>query len=155
MLQAQRKAFYSDELLDMITSTEELRGLTQTNFWERFALRMTSIIQQIIEFAKLTPGFDNLSQDDQIMVLKGGKQAVMFSIATECGRGLHCRWPIRGVLLQSVLLGNWGPLKHVFFLEFHSMFSCFIRFYKNSVLTVFICHEHVLIDKDQHGARQG
>ena len=73
MLQAQRKAFYSDELLDMITSREELHGLTQTNFWERFAARMTSTIQQIIEFAKLTPGFDSLSQDDQIMVLKGGE----------------------------------------------------------------------------------
>ena len=73
MLQAQRKAFYSDELLDMMTSREELRGLTQANFWEKVAAKMTSTIQQIIEFAKLTPGFDSLSQDDQIMVLKGGK----------------------------------------------------------------------------------
>ncbi|XP_067938498.1 probable nuclear hormone receptor HR3 isoform X2 [Watersipora subatra] len=71
MLQAQRKAFYSDELLDMMTSREELRGLTQANFWEKVAAKMTSTIQQIIEFAKLTPGFDSLSQDDQIMVLKG------------------------------------------------------------------------------------
>ena len=39
MLQAQRKAFYSDELLDMITSREELHGLTQTNFWERLEIQ--------------------------------------------------------------------------------------------------------------------
>ncbi|KAF6017378.1 Hr46 [Bugula neritina] len=71
MLQAQRKAFYSDDLLNMLTSTEELHGLTHTNFWEKFAAKMTGTIQQIIEFAKLTPGFNSLDQDDQIMVLKG------------------------------------------------------------------------------------
>ena len=30
-------------------------------------------VQQIIEFAKMLPGFMNLLQDDQIMLLKGGK----------------------------------------------------------------------------------
>ena len=73
LLQAQRKAVYSDELLDMMTGTEELKGYTQTNFWHKFALTMTATIQQIIEFSKLTPGFVDLSQDDQIMVLKGGE----------------------------------------------------------------------------------
>jgi len=71
LLQAQRKAFYSDELLEMMTGTEELKGYTQTNFWHKFALTMTATIQQIIEFSKLTPGFTDMSQDDQIMVLKG------------------------------------------------------------------------------------
>ena len=34
-------------------------------------------VQQIIEFAKMVPGFMNLLQDDQIMLLKGG----MFTIS--------------------------------------------------------------------------
>jgi len=81
MLQAQRKAFYSDDLLNMLTSTEELHGLTHTNFWEKFAAKMTGTIQQIIEFAKLTPGFNSLDQDDQIMVLKGGEISVLQVLA--------------------------------------------------------------------------
>ena len=84
LLQAQRKAFYSDELLDMMTGTEELKGYTQTNFWHKFALTMTATIQQIIEFSKLTPGFVDLSQDDQIMVLKGGETG-----RQQCGSLLH------------------------------------------------------------------
>lgn len=31
------------------------------------------MIQQIIEFAKMIPGFMKLSQDDQIVLLKAGK----------------------------------------------------------------------------------
>ena len=33
---------------------------------------MTAVIQQIIEFAKMVPGFMKLSQDDQIVLLKTG-----------------------------------------------------------------------------------
>lgn len=36
---------------------------------------MTELIQQIIEFAKMIPGFMKLSQDDQIVLLKAGKCA--------------------------------------------------------------------------------
>lgn len=46
---------------------------SQADFWKKFSDKMTCTIQQIIEFAKLIPGFTSLSQDDQIMVLKGGK----------------------------------------------------------------------------------
>ena len=98
LLQAQRKAFYSDELLDMMTGTEELKGYTQTNFWHKFALTMTATIQQIIEFSKLTPGFVDLSQDDQIMVLKGGETGWQqcgplshnATNMTSSGSRLHC-----------------------------------------------------------------
>ena len=98
LLQAQRKAFYSDELLDMMTGTEELKGYTQTNFWHKFALTMTATIQQIIEFSKLTPGFVDMSQDDQIMVLKGGETGRQqygslphnATIMISSGSCLHC-----------------------------------------------------------------
>ena len=37
------------------------------------AERVTVAVQQIIEFAKMLPGFMELLQDDQIMLLKGGQ----------------------------------------------------------------------------------
>lgn len=73
LLQAQRKAFYSDELLEFITSGPEIAKGSQVDFWKKFSDKMTVTIQQIIEFSKLIPSFTTLSQDDQIMVLKGGR----------------------------------------------------------------------------------
>ena len=40
--------------------------------WLVIADKVTLAVQQIIEFAKMVPGFMNLLQDDQIMLLKGG-----------------------------------------------------------------------------------
>ena len=40
--------------------------------WVEIAEKLTLTVQQIIEFAKMVPGFMNLLQDDQIMLLKGG-----------------------------------------------------------------------------------
>jgi nuclear receptor subfamily 1 group F protein 4 len=37
------------------------------------AQKLTAVIQQIIEFAKMVPGFMKLSQDDQIVLLKAGE----------------------------------------------------------------------------------
>ena len=34
--------------------------------------RMTNVIQQIIEFAKMVPGFMQFPQEDQIVLLKAG-----------------------------------------------------------------------------------
>ena len=41
--------------------------------WREVAERVTVAVQQIIEFAKMLPGFMELLQDDQIMLLKGGQ----------------------------------------------------------------------------------
>ncbi|XP_067941730.1 probable nuclear hormone receptor HR3 [Watersipora subatra] len=71
LLQAQSKAYYNDELLDLLTSAEDMSKMSQQQFWQQFSEKMTTTIQQIIEFSKLIPGFTELSQDDQIMVLKG------------------------------------------------------------------------------------
>lgn len=38
------------------------------------AEKITIAVQQIIEFAKMLPGFMDLSQDDQIMLLKAGTE---------------------------------------------------------------------------------
>ena len=46
---------------------------TNEELWAETAQRLTDEVQQIIEFAKFVPGFINLLQDDQIMLLKGGQ----------------------------------------------------------------------------------
>ncbi|XP_050669201.1 probable nuclear hormone receptor HR3 isoform X3 [Leptidea sinapis] len=47
-------------------------SMTYEEMWLDCAGKLTAIIQNIIEFAKLIPGFMKLSQDDQILLLKSG-----------------------------------------------------------------------------------
>lgn len=44
--------------------------------WLECAQKLTTVIQQIIEFAKMVPGFMKLTQDDQIVLLKAGMALV-------------------------------------------------------------------------------
>lgn len=59
--------------------------------WLECAQKLTTVIQQIIEFAKMVPGFMKLHQDDQIVLLKAGrnfcKSCIFFFIF---GIGLCC-----------------------------------------------------------------
>ncbi|KAH8367129.1 hypothetical protein KR084_001826, partial [Drosophila pseudotakahashii] len=48
------------------------KNLGQEELWLDCAEKLTQMIQNIIEFAKLIPGFMRLSQDDQILLLKTG-----------------------------------------------------------------------------------
>ncbi|XP_023159884.2 probable nuclear hormone receptor HR3 isoform X1 [Drosophila hydei] len=48
------------------------KNLGQEDLWLDCAEKLTQMIQNIIEFAKLIPGFMRLSQDDQILLLKTG-----------------------------------------------------------------------------------
>ncbi|XP_065368197.1 probable nuclear hormone receptor HR3 isoform X1 [Calliphora vicina] len=48
------------------------KNLGQQELWLDCAEKLTQMIQNIIEFAKLIPGFMRLSQDDQILLLKTG-----------------------------------------------------------------------------------
>uniref|UniRef100_A0A5S6QDB1 Nuclear hormone receptor HR3 n=1 Tax=Trichuris muris TaxID=70415 RepID=A0A5S6QDB1_TRIMR len=48
------------------------KNMTRLQWWSDCASKLTIAVQQIIEFAKLLPGFMKLQQDDQIMLLKGG-----------------------------------------------------------------------------------
>ncbi|KRY53366.1 putative nuclear hormone receptor HR3 [Trichinella britovi] len=47
------------------------KSMTRLDRWLDCANKLTHAVQQIIEFAKLVPGFMKLQQDDQIMLLKG------------------------------------------------------------------------------------
>ncbi|XP_077562965.1 nuclear hormone receptor 3 ROR-beta isoform X3 [Haemaphysalis longicornis] len=48
------------------------KNMAHEELWLDCAQKLTQIIQQIIEFAKMVPGFMKLSQDDQIVLLKAG-----------------------------------------------------------------------------------
>ncbi|XP_045467455.1 probable nuclear hormone receptor HR3 isoform X2 [Harmonia axyridis] len=48
------------------------KNMSHEEIWLESAHKLTSVVQQIIEFAKLLPGFMKLSQDDQIVLLKQG-----------------------------------------------------------------------------------
>ncbi|KAL3288838.1 hypothetical protein HHI36_003285 [Cryptolaemus montrouzieri] len=48
------------------------KNMAHEELWLECAQKLTTIIQQIIEFAKMVPGFMKLSQDDQIVLLKTG-----------------------------------------------------------------------------------
>ncbi|KAJ2938289.1 hypothetical protein O0L34_g13201 [Tuta absoluta] len=47
-------------------------SMTYEQMWLDCAEKLTGMIQNIIEFAKLIPGFMKLTQDDQILLLKSG-----------------------------------------------------------------------------------
>ncbi|XP_063217579.1 probable nuclear hormone receptor HR3 isoform X2 [Bacillus rossius redtenbacheri] len=48
------------------------KNMAHEELWLECAQKLTMLIQQIIEFAKMVPGFMKLSQDDQIVLLKAG-----------------------------------------------------------------------------------
>ncbi|KAH0554355.1 hypothetical protein KQX54_009875 [Cotesia glomerata] len=48
------------------------KNMAHEQLWLECAQKLTTVIQQIIEFAKMIPGFMKLSQDDQIVLLKAG-----------------------------------------------------------------------------------
>jgi len=45
------------------------KNLGQEELWLDCAEKLTQMIQNIIEFAKLIPGFMRLSQDDQVSII--------------------------------------------------------------------------------------
>ncbi len=66
---------------------------THEQLWLEIAEKVTMCVQQIIEFAKMVPGFMSLLQDDQIMLLKGTN---IDNISARCfSMRLHT-WPFQG-----------------------------------------------------------
>ncbi|XP_011065791.1 PREDICTED: probable nuclear hormone receptor HR3 isoform X1 [Acromyrmex echinatior] len=55
-----------------ITRMIYYKNMAHEQLWLECAQKLTTVIQQIIEFAKMVPGFMKLSQDDQIVLLKAG-----------------------------------------------------------------------------------
>ncbi|VIO96811.1 Uncharacterized protein BM_BM1896 [Brugia malayi] len=64
----------ADRLAAASTSTfteQQYRNMNRFDAWKKFAAELTRIIQCIIEFAKMVEGFMQLSQEEQIALLKG------------------------------------------------------------------------------------
>ncbi|KAK7865522.1 hypothetical protein R5R35_003220 [Gryllus longicercus] len=67
-----------DHIQEMFRKPQDLskqlyyKNLAHEELWLECAQKLTTVIQQIIEFAKMVPGFMKLSQDDQIVLLKAG-----------------------------------------------------------------------------------
>lgn len=75
----QRTSLYPQEVVSQLKSTPisaevvlHYQSMDHRSLWGDVAEKLTMAVQQIIEFAKMIPGFMDLSQDDQIMLLKAG-----------------------------------------------------------------------------------
>lgn len=69
--------------------------------WLECAQKLTAVIQQIIEFAKMVPGFMKLSQDDQIVLLKAGKcSRSRRSMRHHDGPAVKLPWEGKGIPLN-------------------------------------------------------
>ncbi|KAG1675531.1 putative nuclear hormone receptor HR3 [Nymphon striatum] len=55
-----------------IAKVLHFKNMPHDSLWLESSKELTAIIQQIIEFAKMVPGFMKLPQDDQIVLLKSG-----------------------------------------------------------------------------------
>lgn len=62
---------------------QRILGLTKPQFYMELADKLTSCVQQIIDFSKMVPGFMQLQQDDQISLLKSGSYGIMLLYATQ------------------------------------------------------------------------
>lgn len=51
--------------------------------WEEFSHSFTPAVREVVEFAKKIPGFRELSQHDQVSLLKAGTFEVNFTTTTE------------------------------------------------------------------------
>lgn len=60
------------------TSTAEVRERQRCWLWQHTAARITPCIQRLVEFAKRLPGFVDLQQDDQLILLKMGFIEIWF-----------------------------------------------------------------------------
>lgn len=74
-----RTCLYSNEQIELLkqqTVSQDIvnayQSMTHRQLWVELSDKITLAVQQIIEFAKMIPGFMDLSQDDQIMLLKAG-----------------------------------------------------------------------------------
>ena len=55
-----------------VGSVSESMEVQKIELWEQLALLITPCIQRVVEFAKRIPGFSDLTQDDQLILIKLG-----------------------------------------------------------------------------------
>lgn len=57
---------------EVASSTAESLEQERVWLWQQFASHVTPSVQRVVEFAKRVPGFCELSQDDQLILIKVG-----------------------------------------------------------------------------------
>ncbi|CAH2009122.1 unnamed protein product [Acanthoscelides obtectus] len=57
---------------DAASSTAEAAEAERRWLWQQFASQITPAVQRVVEFAKRVPGFCDLGQDDQLILIKIG-----------------------------------------------------------------------------------
>ncbi|XP_049961830.1 ecdysone-induced protein 78C-like [Schistocerca serialis cubense] len=62
----------STETSEVASSTAESLEQHRVWLWQQFAQHVTPSVQRVVEFAKRVPGFCDLSQDDQLILIKVG-----------------------------------------------------------------------------------
>lgn len=62
----------SPEDPEAASSTAEAVESQRIWLWQQFAARVTPSVQRVVEFAKRVPGFCDLTQDDQLILIKVG-----------------------------------------------------------------------------------
>lgn len=68
-------------------------GRSVQEIWEDFSLSFTPAVREVVEFAKHIPGFQALSQHDQVTLLKAGTFEVRPGVAgapPRLSRGVVC-----------------------------------------------------------------
>ena len=61
-----------DGLQEHVGSASESLEAQKIELWEQLAVLITPCIQRVVEFAKRIPGFCDLTQDDQLILIKLG-----------------------------------------------------------------------------------
>lgn len=73
-------------------------GRTVQEIWEDFSLSFTPAVREVVEFAKHIPGFRELSQHDQVSLLKAGT----FEVGAICP--FFYRKGLYGVVMEYLIL---------------------------------------------------
>lgn len=60
------------QVCPMNTSPVVDPSLSSHEIWEEFSMSFTPAVREVVEFAKRIPGFQELSQHDQVSLLKAG-----------------------------------------------------------------------------------
>lgn len=85
-------------------------GRSVQEIWEDFSLSFTPAVREVVEFAKHIPGFQALSQHDQVTLLKAGTFEVRPGMA-RAGRRAWCPMALPGAPRHCTVLHGlaWSP----------------------------------------------
>lgn len=75
--------------------------------WEEFSQSFTPAVREVVEFAKKIPGFRDLSQPDQVSLLKAGTFEVHYIFLNNAMNLCHFSYEDVVVIMADVRLTEW------------------------------------------------